>query len=81
MIDPGTFSINLTVPLDVIIGTIPLFNYLPLATSFPPPGTSQLNNWSIPTATREDLTASARELSKFYQFKGVKSETEFHSFT
>lgn len=63
IVDPGALSINLVVPLDVVIGTIPFISFAPSAPVVPNVHHQDLNHWVIPGILRGDqpIDASTRK--------------------
>jgi hypothetical protein len=57
IVDPGALSINLIVPLDVLIGTVPLNSQLPSSTLNP--SRIGFNSWVIPSGDEWSRNASA----------------------
>ncbi|XP_046457014.1 arrestin domain-containing protein 17-like [Daphnia pulex] len=68
IVDPGALSINLTVTLDLLIGTVPLYSQAPNSSSNPPrigfnpwvvPGDDWTTNASAPPPTYEESVQAA----------------------
>lgn len=69
VVDPGTFSINLTISLDVIIGTVPLYNLESVVPRVTNPSNPQIGfqHWVIPNKYGNEPTAPMAR--KFVFFK------------